>query len=177
MFNTLVNTRRNNLAKAMGEKLVNSRKTNLQKQFGCEENDIHRLQQVLKFQEVTYINDSKATTVNATYYSLNTMQSDVIWLVGGINKAANFHELLPLVREKVKAIVCIGNCNEEIIAVFGSVVNITVEAATMSEAVQIAKQLSKKKDTVLLSPASSAFDLYEDYKERGNEFIKAVRAI
>jgi len=177
MFSTLVNTRRNNLAKATAEKLVTSRKTSLLKQFGCEENEIHRLQKVLKFQEVTYINDSKATTVNATYYSLNTMQSDVIWLVGGINREANFHELLPLVREKVKAIICIGNCNEEIIAVFSSVVDITVEATNMDEAVQIAKKLSKKKDTILLSPASSAFDLYEDYKERGNEFIKAVRAI
>jgi UDP-N-acetylmuramoylalanine--D-glutamate ligase len=177
MFNTLINTRTNNLAKATAETLIASRRKNLMAQFACEEKEAHRLEKVMTFQAVDYINDSKATTVNATYFSLNGIKSDIIWLVGGINRAANFHELLPLVREKVKAIICIGDCNEEVISVFGAVVAITIETATMQEAVQLAKKLSKKKDTVLLSPASSAFDLYEDYQERGNEFIKAVRAI
>jgi len=177
MFNTLINTRTNNLAKATAEKLIASRRQNLMTQFACEEKEAHRLEKVMTFQGVDYINDSKATTVNAAYFSLNSIKTDIIWLVGGINRAANFHELLPLVREKVKAIVCIGDCNEEVISVFGAVVDITIETASMQEAVQIAKKLSKKKDTVLLSPASSAFDLYEDYQERGNEFIKAVRAI
>ena len=176
MYN-LIATRKNNLAKATAEKLITARKSSLLAQFGCEVDEAHRMEKVLTFQEVTYINDSKATTVNATFFSLNKMKGDIIWLVGGINKAANFHELLPLVREKVKAIICIGDCNEEVISVFGSVVNITIETATMDEAVQLAKKLSVKKDTVLLSPASSAFDLYEDYKARGDAFVKAVRAI
>ncbi len=176
MYN-LIASRKNNLAKAAAEQLISARKSSLLAQFGCEENEAHRMEKVLNFQEVTYINDSKATTVNATFFSLNRLKGDIIWLVGGINRSANFHELLPLVREKVKAIICIGNCNDEVISVFGSVVDITIETATMGEAVQIAKQLSVKKDTVLLSPGSSAFDLYEDYVARGDAFVKAVRAI
>lgn len=177
MFNTLINTRKNNLAKATSEKLIASRKQHLIDQFACYDSEPHRLEKILNFQEVNYINDSAATTVNATYYSLNTLKADVIWLVGGINVAANYHELMPLVREKVKAIICVGNCNDEIINLFGSVVSMTIESDTMEQAVQLAKSISKKRDTVLLSPASSALDRYENYQERGNEFIKAVREI
>ncbi len=135
----------------------------------------HRLEEVLKIQNITYINDSKATNVNATFYALESMEGQTVWIAGGIDKGNNYMELLPLVREKVKSIVCIGLDNEKIIESFSPVVDVLVETQSMSEAVKIAHKLANKKDYVLLSPACASFDLFKNFEDRGNQFKKAVR--
>ena len=135
----------------------------------------HRLEEVLKIQNITYINDSKATNVNATFYALESMQGQTVWIAGGIDKGNNYMELLPLVREKVKSIVCIGLDNEKIIESFSPVVDVLVETQSMYEAVKIAHKLANKKDYVLLSPACASFDLFKNFEDRGNQFKKAVR--
>ncbi len=135
----------------------------------------HRLEEVLKIQNITYINDSKATNVNATFYALESMEGQTVWIVGGIDKGNDYMELLPLVREKVKSIICIGLDNEKIIESFSPVVDVLVETQSMSEAVKIAHKLANKKDYVLLSPACASFDLFKNFEDRGNQFKKAVR--
>ena len=135
----------------------------------------HRLEEVLKIQNITYINDSKATNVNATYYALESMEGQTVWIVGGIDKGNDYTELLPLVREKVKSIICIGLDNEKIIESFSPVVDVLVETQSMSEAVKIAHKLANKKDYVLLSPACASFDLFKSFEDRGNQFKQAVR--
>ena len=135
----------------------------------------HRLEEVLKIQNITYINDSKATNVNATYYALESMEGQTVWIVGGIDKGNNYIELLPLVREKVKSIICIGLNNEKIIESFSPVVDVLVETQSMPEAVKIAHKLANKKDYVLLSPACASFDLFKNFEDRGNQFKQAVR--
>ena len=135
----------------------------------------HRLEHVLKIQEVNYINDSKATNVNATFYALETLNTKGIWIAGGVDKGNNYEQLLPLVREKIKAIICLGKNNQRLIDVFYEVTNVMVETQSIEEAVKIAHNLSKKKETVLLSPACASFDLFKNYEDRGNQFKNAVR--
>lgn len=135
----------------------------------------HRLEKVLKINNVTYINDSKATNVNATFYALESMETPTVWIVGGVDKGNDYTELLPLVNEKVKAIICLGVDNEKIISAFGNVVDMMVETESMNDAVQVAYRLTEKGDTVLLSPACASFDLFENYEDRGRQFKNAVR--
>ncbi|MEZ4874075.1 MAG: UDP-N-acetylmuramoyl-L-alanine--D-glutamate ligase [Flavobacteriaceae bacterium] len=135
----------------------------------------HRLEKVLKINNVMYINDSKATNVNATFYALESMETPTVWIVGGVDKGNEYEELLPLVNEKVKAIICLGVDNDKIINVFGNVVDMMVETQSMRDAVEVAYRLSEKGDTVLLSPACASFDLFENYEDRGRQFKEAVR--
>ncbi len=135
----------------------------------------HRLERVLKINNVLYINDSKATNVNATFYALDSMETPTVWIVGGVDKGNDYTELLPLVNEKVKAIICLGIDNDKIIEQFGSCVDIVVETDSMKSAVQVAYRLSEKGDTVLLSPACASFDLFKNYEDRGRQFKEAVR--
>ncbi len=135
----------------------------------------HRLEKVLKINNVQYINDSKATNVNATYYALESMESETIWIVGGVDKGNNYEELLPLVNEKVKAIICLGIDNSKIFAAFGNCVDIMMETQSMAEAVRMAYKVADKGNTVLLSPACASFDLFENYEDRGRQFKNAVR--
>ncbi|MEP6262435.1 MAG: UDP-N-acetylmuramoyl-L-alanine--D-glutamate ligase [Gillisia sp.] len=135
----------------------------------------HRLEKVLKINNVLYINDSKATNTNATYYALESMESETIWIVGGVDKGNNYAELLPLVNEKVKAIICLGVDNAKIFEAFGNCVEVMMETQSMAEAVQMAYKIAEKGNIVLLSPACASFDLFENYEERGREFKNAVR--
>lgn len=135
----------------------------------------HRLEKVLKIQNVQYINDSKATNVNATFFALDSMNTPTVWIVGGVDKGNDYNELMSLVREKVKAIICLGIDNRKIIDVFGNVVDMMIEVNTMEDAVKMAQRLSEKGDTVLLSPACASFDLFENYEDRGNQFKQAVK--
>ena len=135
----------------------------------------HRLENVLTIQGVNYINDSKATNVNAAFYALDSMNSQTVWIVGGVDKGNDYSQLLPLVREKVKAIVCLGVDNKKIIEIFSPVIDLIVETESMVEAVKISRKIADKKDNVLLSPSCSSFDLFENYEDRGNQFKKAVR--
>ena len=137
----------------------------------------HRLEHVLKIQNRTYINDSKATNVNATFYALESMEGQTVWIVGGVDKGNDYSSLLPLVREKVKAIICLGVDNDKIIESFSPVVDLLVETQSMREAVKMAHQLADKREYVLLSPACASFDLFENYEDRGNQFKEAVRGL
>lgn len=135
----------------------------------------HRLERVLKINNVVYINDSKATNVNATFYALDSMESPTVWIVGGEDKGNDYSELLPLVNEKVKAIICLGLDNQKIINAFGNIVDIMVETQSMNDAIQVAYRLASRGDNVLLSPACASFDLFENYEDRGRQFKNAVR--
>jgi len=135
----------------------------------------HRLESVLTIQKAHYVNDSKATNVNATFFALESMPGEVVWIAGGVDKGNDYMELMPLVREKVKALICLGLDNEKLVATFGNVCDIVVETQSMSEAVKIAYKVAEKNDTVLLSPACASFDLFKNYTERGDAFKKAVR--
>lgn len=137
----------------------------------------HRLERVLKIQNRTYINDSKATNINATFYALESMEGQTVWIVGGVDKGNDYSSLLPLVREKVKAIICLGVNNDKIIESFSPVVDLLVETQSMSEAVKMAHQLADKREYVLLSPACASFDLFKNYEDRGNQFKEAVRGL
>lgn len=137
----------------------------------------HRLEKVLKINNVQYINDSKATNVNATYYALESMESETVWIVGGVDKGNVYDDLLPLVNEKVKAIICLGIDNAKIINAFGNCVEKIVETHSMPEAVKMAYRLAEKGDAVLLSPACASFDLFENYEDRGRQFKNAVRGL
>lgn len=135
----------------------------------------HRLEKVLKINNVMYINDSKATNVNATFYALDSMESPTVWIVGGVDKGNDYSELFPLVNEKVKAIICLGVDNEKIVNAFGNLVDVIAETQSMEEAIKMAYRLSNRGDTVLLSPACASFDLFENYEDRGRQFKEAVR--
>ena len=135
----------------------------------------HRLEKVLKIQNVQYINDSKATNVNAAFFALDSISTPTVWIVGGVDKGNDYTELFSLVHEKVKAIICLGVDNKKIIDCFGNVVDMMVEVDNMHDAVNTARHIAEKGDTVLLSPACASFDLFENYEDRGNQFKREVR--
>ena len=135
----------------------------------------HRLEKVLKIQNVQYINDSKATNVNATFFALDSMTSPTVWILGGVDKGNDYSVLMALVHEKVKAIICLGVDNKKIIDSFGNVVDMMVEVDNMHDAVNTARHIAEKGDAVLLSPACASFDLFENYEDRGNQFKREVR--
>ncbi len=130
----------------------------------------HRMEKVLRRGGVTYINDSKATNVNAAYYALQSVNAPVIWIAGGVDKGNDYWDLMPAVREKVKALICIGVDNQPLLEVFGSVIDPIVEVDGMAEAVQVAQRYAQSGDTVLLSPACASFDRFENYEDRGDQF-------
>jgi UDP-N-acetylmuramoylalanine--D-glutamate ligase len=135
----------------------------------------HRMEKVLTIQHVEYINDSKATNINATFFAIDSIKGPLVWIVGGVDKGNNYSELLSMVRKKAKAIICLGLDNEKLRNTFESVSEIFIETQSMSEAVKIAYKVSEAKDTVLLSPACASFDLFKNYEDRGNQFKNAVR--
>ena len=168
---------KNAMASAMIAKLLSVRNELLRESLEDFESVEHRLEPVLRINGVQYINDSKATNVNATYYALESMKTPVIWIVGGVDKGNDYTELLPLVREKVKAIICLGLDNSKIMETFGNVIDFMIETAGAEEAVKVAYKIAEKGDTVLLSPACASFDLFENYEDRGNQFKEAVRQL
>ncbi len=166
---------KNAMAAATVSQLLRIRKQTIRESMSNFQGVEHRLEKVLKINNVLYINDSKATNVNATYYALDSMESETVWIVGGVDKGNVYDDLLPLVNEKVKAIICLGVDNQKIKASFGNIVETITETTTMSEAVQTAYKLAEKGDNVLLSPACASFDLFENYEDRGRQFKEAVR--
>lgn len=137
----------------------------------------HRLEKVTKVRGVEYINDSKATNVNSTWYALECMSEPVIWVVGGVDKGNDYDELKEVVAQKVKAIICLGVDNVKIVAAFKDIVPVIEETQSMEQAVKLGYQMGKKGDVVLLSPACASFDLFENYEERGRAFKTAVREL
>ena len=168
---------KNAMAAATIAQLFQLRDQDIQASLQTFQGAAHRLEHVVNILKVAYINDSKATNVNATFYALESMSKPTIWIVGGVDKGNDYSSLLPLVHEKVKAIVCLGLDNSKIIDIFSSVVNVLVEAKNMDDAVKASYDLSSKGDAVLLSPACASFDLFENYEDRGDQFKAAVRKL
>ncbi|WP_353088154.1 UDP-N-acetylmuramoyl-L-alanine--D-glutamate ligase [Flavobacterium sp.] len=166
---------KNAMAATSVAQLMRIRKQTIRESLSNFQGVEHRLEKVLKIQNVQYINDSKATNVNATYFALESMTTPTVWIVGGVDKGNDYTELMALVHEKVKAIICLGVENKKIIDAFGNVVDMMVEVDNMRDAVNTAKHIAEKGDTVLLSPACASFDLFENYEDRGRQFKDAVR--
>jgi UDP-N-acetylmuramoylalanine--D-glutamate ligase len=166
---------KNAMAATAVAQLMRIRKDTIRESLSNFQGVEHRLEKVLKIQNVQYINDSKATNTNATFFALDSMNTPTVWIVGGVDKGNDYDELMQLVREKVKAIVCLGVDNKKILDAFGNVVDVMVEVGSMTEAVKVSQKLSEKGDTVLLSPACASFDLFENYEDRGKQFKAAVQ--
>ncbi|QBA63430.1 UDP-N-acetylmuramoyl-L-alanine--D-glutamate ligase [Muriicola soli] len=166
---------KNTMAAITAAKLVGIRKETIRECIQNFQGAAHRLEKVLKIHHVQYINDSKATNVNATYYALDSMSTPTVWIVGGVDKGNDYKALMPLVREKVKAIICLGMDNEKLRQTFVNAVDIFVETYAMSEAVKVAYKIAERGDTVLLSPACASFDLFKNYEDRGNQFKEAIK--
>lgn len=166
---------KNAMAASTVAQLLRIRKETIRASMESFQGVEHRLEKVLKINNVLYVNDSKATNINATYYALDSMDTETVWIVGGVDKGNNYAELLPLVNEKVKAIICLGVDNSRIFEAFGNCVELMAETKSMTEAVQMAYKIAEKGNAVLLSPACASFDLFENYEDRGRQFKDAVR--
>ncbi|MDT0539382.1 UDP-N-acetylmuramoyl-L-alanine--D-glutamate ligase [Croceitalea sp. P059] len=168
---------KNTMAASLAALLVNVRKESILKSVESFQGAPHRLEKVLKINHVEYVNDSKATNVNATYYALDGIKKPIVWIVGGVDKGNDYSELMSMVREKVKGIICLGMDNTKLIETFGNVVEPLVETFSMEEAIKVAYKIAERGDTVLLSPACASFDLFENYEDRGNQFKAAIKKL
>ena len=168
---------KNAMAAATVANLLKIRKETIRKSLEHFQGVEHRLENVLTINKVKYINDSKATNVNAAYYALESMESPTIWIVGGVDKGNNYSELLKVVNKRVKAIICLGLNNLKIIDQFENAVEYIIETKSMSEAVRAAYKISSAGDCVLLSPACASFDLFDDYEDRGRQFKSEIRKL
>lgn len=166
---------KNTMAATTVAQLMNIRKATIRESLTNFQGAEHRLEKVLKINNVQYINDSKATNVNATFFALDSMNTPTVWIVGGVDKGNDYDELMSLVREKVKGIICLGVDNKKLADKFEGLVDMFVETTSMSEAVKIANKMAERGDTVLLSPACASFDLFENYEDRGKQFKQAVQ--
>lgn len=167
----------NSLASSISSRIADIRKDVIRESLSDFENVEHRLEFVARVNGIEFINDSKATNVNATWYALESMEKPTVWIVGGVDKGNDYADLTALVKQKVKAIICLGKDNAKIIQAFEDVVETIVEAGSAHEAVAYGYRLATKDETVLLSPACASFDLFENYEDRGNQFKQAVRSL
>ena len=168
---------KNAMAASTVAHLLKIRKATIRESLEGFQGAEHRLEQVLTINKVKYINDSKATNVNATYYALESMNTPTVWIVGGVDKGNDYKALFSFVNEKIKAIICLGKDNEALFDAFGNMVDNIIETQSMSEAVQIAYKIASSGEAVLLSPACASFDLFENYEDRGHQFKAAVRKL
>lgn len=168
---------KNAMAATLVAQMMRVRKQTIRESLSNFQNAEHRLEKVAKINKVQYINDSKATNVNATYFALESMNTPTVWIVGGVDKGNDYDELMTFVHEKVKAIICLGIDNTKIINAFSPIVDIIVEASSMEEAVKLASKASEEGDTVLLSPACASFDLFTSYEDRGTQFKNEVQKL
>lgn len=167
----------NSMASGIVSKVLDIRNAVIRESMGDIKNIEHRLEHVAKISGVDYINDSKATNVNSTWYALESVNADVILIMGGVDKGNDYDMLKDLVKQKVKAIVCLGKNNKRIHEAFEDDVEIIVNTFSAHEAVQVAYHLATKGNTVLLSPACASFDLFKNYEDRGNQFKMAVKEL
>lgn len=167
----------NSMASGIVARVLDIRNITIRESMGDMRNIEHRLEHVAKISGVEYINDSKATNVNSTWYALESMTTQVVLILGGVDKGNDYKMLKDLVKSKVKAIVCLGKNNKRIHEAFEDDVDIIVNTFSANEAVQVAYHLAKKGDTVLLSPACASFDLFTSYEDRGTQFKNAVKEL
>lgn len=167
----------NTMASGIASRVLDLRKELIRESLSDFQNVEHRLETVATIHGIEFINDSKATNVNSTWYALESMTKDVVWVVGGVDKGNDYDELLELVKDKVKAIICLGTNNAKIIEAFGGHIQIVEEARSAEEAVRKAYEIGQSGDVVLLSPACASFDLFENYEDRGHQFKRAVKSL
>lgn len=164
----------NSMASGITARLLDIRKVIIKESLSEFKNVEHRLESVSVVRGVEFINDSKATNINSTWFALESMYKPVIWIVGGVDKGNDYSELKHLVKNKVKAIVCLGKDNKRIIEEFKDDISTIVETVSALDAVNTAFYLSDPNDVVMLSPACASFDLFENFEDRGNQFKQAV---
>jgi len=167
----------NSMAAALSSRLVDIRKPHIQDSLSDFQNIEHRLEYVAEIHGIEFINDSKATNVNSSWYALENMSRNVVWIAGGIDKGNDYAALREMVKEKVKVIVCLGKDNQHLREAFADIVDNIIETRSMDVAVQTAVYVGSKGDTILLSPACASFDLFENYEDRGNQFKEAVNSL
>ena len=167
----------NSMASGVAAKLLDIRNETLKQSMSDFKNAPHRLEHVARIQGIEFINDSKATNVNATWFALESINTPIIWIAGGVDKGNDYSMLTQLVKDRVRAIVCLGTDNSKIHEAFGNVVDIIVNTASATEAAEVSYHLGKKGDTVLLSPACASFDLFKNYEDRGQQFMDAVKEL
>lgn len=165
----------NSMAAGMASRLLNIRKQTIRDSLADFDALEHRLEPVMEIHGIEFINDSKATNVNSTFYALESMKKSIVWIVGGVDKGNDYTQLIPMVGQKVKAIVCLGKDVQKIHNEFEGVVEVITDTHSMAEAVQAAYKLAGKGEAVLLSPACASFDLFENYEDRGRQFKEQVR--
>lgn len=167
----------NSMAAGIAARLLDVRKESVRQSMSDFENIEHRLEFVAQIHGIAFINDSKATNINSAWYALETVETPIIWIAGGVDKGNDYAKLIPLVEKKVKAIICLGVDNTAIIEAFASKVPAIYETNSAEQAVLTAYTIGKSGDTVLLSPACASFDLFDNYEQRGDLFKKAVKAL
>jgi UDP-N-acetylmuramoylalanine--D-glutamate ligase len=167
----------NSMAAGIVAQCLNIRKDIIRESLVDFRNVEHRLESVISVHGIKFINDSKATNVNSAWYALESVNSKIVWIAGGVDKGNDYSILTDLVRTKVKAIVCLGKDNSALIKAFGDIVPQIVETTSMLEAVKTSYYLGEDGDTVLLSPACASFDLFDNYEDRGSQFKMSVRSL
>jgi len=167
----------NSMAAGIAARLMDIRNDSIKQSLSDFHNIPHRLEYVASVHGITFINDSKATNLNSTWYALEYIDTPIVWIAGGIDKGNDYSMISGLVKEKVKAIICLGVNNKKLFEAFGKKVKSMVETTTMEQAVISAYHMAKKGDVVLLSPACASFDLFENYEDRGNQFKEYVREL
>ena len=167
----------NSMAAGIAAKLIGIRNENIKKSLSDYQNIEHRLEYVANVHGISYYNDSKATNVNSTWYALENFNKPIIWIVGGVDKGNDYSILVPLVREKVKAIICLGKDNSRIREAFGMLTDQIFDADSAEQAVALSSFLAAKNEIVLLSPACASFDLFDNFEDRGNQFKQAVKSL
>ncbi|QQR94193.1 MAG: UDP-N-acetylmuramoyl-L-alanine--D-glutamate ligase [Bacteroidota bacterium] len=167
----------NSMAAGVAARILDIRKESIRESFADFRNAEHRMEFVNTVHGIDFINDSKATNVNSAWFALESMQKPVVWILGGVDKGNEYEMLNDLVKEKVKAIVCLGKDNKKIHEAFGSIVSDITDTLSAQEAVSVAYQKGKKGDVVLLSPCCASFDLFKNYEDRGRQFKAAVKAL
>jgi len=165
----------NSMAAGIAARVLDIRKETIRESLLDFKGVEHRLEPVIKVHGIEFINDSKATNVNSTWYALETMKKEVVWIAGGVDKGNDYTALFPLVKEKVQAIVCLGKDNTKLHDAFDDIVDTVLDADNIDDAVRTAYYLSKQGYQVLLSPACASFDLFDNFEDRGRQFKGAVR--
>ncbi|MDP4289471.1 MAG: hypothetical protein Q8908_00165 [Bacteroidota bacterium] len=163
------------MAASIADRLIDIRKETIKQCLSDFHNEEHRLESVANIAGIEFVNDSKATNVNTTWFSLEEYNRPIIWIAGGTDNGNDYSKLLEIAKRRVKILICLGINNAKLIETFSPYIKKIVETTSMEEAVNYAYSIGEKGDTVLLSPACASFDLFSDYKERGVAFRNAVQ--
>ena len=165
----------NSMAAAIVANAVGIRKESIRDSLTHFKNLEHRMEKVLKIGGIEFINDSKATNINSTWYAMESIENPIVWIAGGVDKGNDYEVLKALVRKKVHVIICLCNDSRNLHEAFSNQTDMMINVHNMKEAVRLANHFANKGDAVLLSPACASFDLFENYEDRGNQFKDAVR--